>query len=309
MGVRVADDVRLALLIPGGHGQLGQELTALGVGRGDVWSPGSTELDITDQSAVAAAVTELVDSARATGARPVVINAAAYTAVDAAETDVERARAVNAVAPGLLASACARHGVPLVQVSTDYVFAGSASRPYEPDDPTDPRSVYGRSKLAGERAVLTSSPDAWVVRTAWVYGAVGGNFVRTIIRLERERDTVSVVSDQYGSPTWSADLARGLMELAGRLATGRGPSRRVLHCAGGGEATWFLLARAVFEELGADPARVMPCGTVDFPRPAPRPVYSVLSGAAWTAEGLPPLRPWRQALSAFFREHGRDLAR
>jgi dTDP-4-dehydrorhamnose reductase len=224
-----------------------------------------------------------------------VINAAAYTAVDAAETDEERAFAVNATGPGLLAAACARHDVPLFHVSTDYVFPGDAARPYEPSDETGPRSAYGRTKLAGERQVRATWHRSWVVRTAWVYGASGGNFVKTIARLEKERDELSVVDDQRGSPTWSADLAAGLLELA-RVQ----PAQRVLHATGGGETTWFGFARAIFEELGADPERVKPCGTADFPRPASRPAYSVLSGQAWRDAGLTPLPGWRDALSTAF---------
>ena len=162
--------------------------------------------------------------------------------------------------------------MPLIHVSTDYVFPGDASRPYEPGDPTGPRTAYGRTKLAGERAVLSSSCQGYVVRTAWVYGATGSNFVRTTARLQRSHETVSVVDDQHGSPTWSADLARGLLELAGR--TGQVPPG-VLHCTNAGSTTWYGLARAVFSELGADPDRVRPCTSADFPRPAPRPGYSV----------------------------------
>jgi dTDP-4-dehydrorhamnose reductase len=289
----------LALLIPGGHGQLGSDLATLGSEYGTVHAPGSAELDVTDVAAVRDAVAHLVDTARAGGARPVVVNAAAYTAVDAAESDVDGATAVNSLAPGLLAEACARNAVPLLHVSTDYVFAGDASTPYEPDAPTGPRTIYGRTKLAGEQAVLAAGADAWVVRTSWVYGATGKNFVKTMARLERQRDTLSVVDDQHGSPTWSAQLAAGLLELAERAAAGRGPARRVLHCAGAGQTTWCGLARAVFAELGADPERVRPCATEDYPLPTPRPAYSVLSCAAWAEAGLTPLPDWRDALTAF----------
>lgn len=294
---------RLALLVPGGHGQLGHDLAAAGVCYGTVSAPGSAEMDVTDQRSIVRALDELLATAAETGARPVVCNAAAYTAVDAAESDVERAEAVNAVGPGLLAAACAASGIPLLHVSTDYVFPGDADRPYEPDDPTGPRSVYGRTKLAGERAVLAAGPRCWVVRTAWVYGAHGGNFVRTIARLLRDRPELSVVDDQSGSPTWSADLAAGLLELAGRVAGGDGPARRTLHCTAAGHTTWFGLARALLAELGDDTDRVKPCGTMDFPRPAPRPGYSVLSGTAWRAAGLRPLRPWRDALAEFVARH------
>ncbi|GAA1346846.1 dTDP-4-dehydrorhamnose reductase [Saccharothrix algeriensis] len=289
----------IALLVPGGRGQLGHDLVAAAPAGALVHAPSSAELDLTDASAVSDAVASFASAARDGGARPVVVNAAAYTAVDAAETDEDRAFAVNAAGPGLLAASCREHGVPLVHVSTDYVFPGDATRPYEPDDETGPRSAYGRTKLAGERRVLREWERSWVVRTAWVYGAGGPNFVKTIARLAGERDVLSVVDDQRGSPTWALDLATGLVELAGLVARG-GPAARVLHATGGGETTWCGFARAVFAELGADPERVRPCGTADFPRPAPRPAYSVLSGAAWAAAGLTPLRPWREALGAAF---------
>ncbi|MBW4716217.1 dTDP-4-dehydrorhamnose reductase [Saccharothrix obliqua] len=289
----------LALLVPGGKGQLGHDLLAAAPADGLVHAPSSAELDVTDGGAVADAVASIAATARDGGLRPVVVNAAAYTAVDRAEEDEDRAFAVNAVGPGLLAAACREHNVPLLHVSTDYVFPGDGSRPYEPADETGPRSAYGRTKLAGEQRVLAEWERSWVVRTAWVYGASGHNFVKTIIRLAGEREELSVVDDQRGSPTWSLDLAAGLVELAGR-AVRTGPRARVLHATGGGETTWWGFARAIFEELGADPERVRPSATSDFPRPAPRPAYSVLSGHAWAAAGLTPLRPWRDALHAAF---------
>ena len=290
---------RLAVLVPGGRGQLGSELRRLFAGTRDclLHAPGSAELDLADPEAVLDAVDSFAETARDAELRPVVINAAAYTAVDAAEDDPARAAAVNTTGPGTLAKECAARGLPLVHVSTDYVFAGDGDTPYEPEDETGPKTVYGRTKLDGERAVLDAGGEAWVVRSAWIYGATGGNFVKTMVRLAAERDTVSVVDDQLGSPTWAADLARGLVDVAGRVAERRGPRRRVLHCTNSGEVTWFGFARAVFEETGRDPARVLPCTTADYPRPAPRPAYSVLSGAAWQAEGLTPLRPWREALT------------
>lgn len=279
---------RLALLVTGARGQLGSAVAEQARAAGhSVTVVGSAELDVTDADAVEDAVATLHG-----GARAVVINCAAHTAVDAAETDVAAAAAVNEDGPANLAAACARHGVQLVHVSTDYVFAGDATVPYEPGDATAPRSVYGRTKLAGERAVLAALPGAHVVRTAWVYGRHGSNFVSTMVRLEREHATVRVVDDQRGSPTWTADLAAGLVELAGRADLPGG----VLHATNSGSTTWYEFARAVFTEVGADPGRVQPCGTAEFPRPAPRPQYSVLSGAAWTAAGLTPLRPWREAL-------------
>ncbi|MEV0064982.1 dTDP-4-dehydrorhamnose reductase [Amycolatopsis sp. NPDC050768] len=293
--------MRLALLVPGGSGQLGRDLAALAGPEVEVVAPSSAELDLRSAGEVVRALDALVSRAAASGAAPVVVNAAAYTAVDAAEQDEVRAFGVNADGPRVLAAVCSSRRVPLVHVSTDYVFPGDASRPYEVTDELGPKSAYGRTKAAGEDAVLGSGASAWVVRTSWVYGKSGANFVKTIQRLEGEKDQLTVVDDQVGSPTWSADLAGGLVELAGRIAAGEGPSSRVLHCTGEGEVTWCGFAKAIFEEIGADPERVRPCTTEEFPRPAPRPAYSVLSNASWREAGLTPLRPWREALAEYFR--------
>ncbi|MEA5365834.1 dTDP-4-dehydrorhamnose reductase [Amycolatopsis sp., V23-08] len=292
--------VRLTVLVPGGSGQLGRDLAALASDDVDVVAPGSAELDVTQTGQVLAAVGALADRARESGSAPVVINAAAYTAVDAAETDEERAFAVNADGPRVLAAACAARRVPLIHVSTDYVFPGDASAPYEPSDELGPRSAYGRTKAAGEDAVLGSGASSWVVRTGWLYGRSGTNFVKTMARLEASNPELSVVDDQVGGPTWTADLAAGLLELASRAATGDGPEQRILHCTNAGSVSWCGFARAVFTHLGADPARVKPCTTEEFPRPAPRPAYSVLSPASWKEAWLTPLRPWEEALDAYF---------
>jgi dTDP-4-dehydrorhamnose reductase len=281
-------------LVTGARGQLGTDLcrvlAAAGVQGDQLLALGSDQLDITSSASVQAVFSDFEPG--------LVINAAAYTAVDQAETEEERAFAVNAGGPALLAAAAARTGARLLQVSTDYVFAGDAGQPYPVDAAPDPRSAYGRTKLAGEQAVRELAPEhAYVVRTAWVYGATGSNFVKTMARLEQARDTIEVVDDQRGSPTWSADLARGLVALAGSTAR---PG--VYHCTGSGETSWFGLARAVFEELGADPGRVHPTTTEKFPRPAPRPAYSVLSDQAWREAGLTPMPHWRAALRRAFAE-------
>lgn len=282
------------LLVTGGQGQLGRHVAAAATGSFDrVAAPGSAELDITEPEAVDRAVATFVQTAGL-----VVLNTAAYTAVDRAESDPERAHAVNADGPAHLAAACARHGAHLIQVSTDYVFAGDHAQPYRIGDPPGPRTVYGRSKLAGEKAVLESGARVHVVRTAWLYGRCGRNFVTTMARLERERDTVAVVDDQYGCPTSSVDLAGGLVALA-RAAEGVTPG--VLHFVNTGSTSWYGLARAVFTELGADPERVRPCSTDQFPRPAPRPANSVLDISAWVAAGLPAPRHWRHALGEAIR--------
>jgi len=287
-----------SLLITGARGQLGSELVAAARAAGiPARAFGSRKFDITDPDSVDAALTSFARTATAddvTG-RAVVINAAAYTAVDDAESDPDVAYAVNAAGPTHLAQAAARLGLGLIQISTDYVFAGDGTRPYEVDDPTGPLSVYGSSKLAGEQAVLEAYPEAQVVRTAWIWGASGSNFVKTMAKLESTRPTVRVVNDQRGTPTYAPDLAGALLQLAGADLPGG-----VLHVTNAGETTWFDFARAIFIELGADPQRVLPTTTANFPRPAPRPAYAVLSLAAWVAAGLTPLRDWRAALSAAF---------
>jgi dTDP-4-dehydrorhamnose reductase len=293
----------LALLIPGGTGQLGHELAARAPSGAQVQAPGSADLDITNAGAVVEAVKTLASAARSADLPPVVVNAAAYTAVDAAESDANRAFAVNADGPRMLAAACSAHGVPLVHVSTDYVFPGDADRPYATDAALGPHSVYGVTKAAGEEAVLGSGARAWVVRTSWVYGAHGKNFVKTIAGLASSRTELSVVDDQRGAPTWARDLADGLLELAGIVAAGKEPPP-VLHATAGGDTTWCGFARAIFEELGLDPARVKPSTTAENPRPAARPAYSVLSGEEWRTAGLTPLRSWRAALTAAFAADG-----
>jgi dTDP-4-dehydrorhamnose reductase len=288
-------------MVTGAGGALGTDLVARLARRPDdaVVAVTRAELDVTDEGAVRDAVQSW---ARAGEGRAVLLNAAAHTAVDLAETDPEAAaaaHAANAVAPGLLAAACAEVDATMVHVSTDYVFAGDDPTPREPDDPVAPAGVYARTKLEGEQRVRAALPDAHhIVRTAWVYGGTGANFVRTMARLSRQRETLEVVDDQHGSPTWSADLADGLIALG---ASGASPGIR--HATGGGETTWCGLARAVFVELGADPDRVRPTTTAAFPRPAPRPAYSVLSDASWRAAGLPPLPHWRAALSAAVTRH------
>ncbi|NIL75464.1 dTDP-4-dehydrorhamnose reductase [Rhodococcus sp. B10] len=281
------------ILVTGAGGQLGRQVVALAGDRSDVdrvIGVTSGDLDITDATSVADAVEPGL----------VVVNCAAYTAVDAAETDFERALAVNAHGPRNLAEACARASATLIHVSTDYVFDGSADAPYETDAATGPRSAYGRTKLAGEHAVLRALPSASVVRTAWVYTGDGADFVSTMRRLERERETVTVVDDQTGSPTYARDLAGGLLELA----TAPRPAGPILHLTNSGTATWYDLARAVFAGVGADPDRVRPCSSAEFVRPAPRPSYSVLSGAEWERAGLTPLRDWRDALDDALRAVG-----
>jgi dTDP-4-dehydrorhamnose reductase len=274
------------IVITGAGGQVGRFLAAEAGRRSlDLLALTSAQWDITDDHA----------AERIVAPGDVVVNCAAYTAVDAAERDPERAHAVNAAGPGIVARACAAAGARMIHISTDYVFSGSfggAPRPYDVDDATGPLSVYGKTKLAGERAVHAALPDAHVVRTAWVYTGDGSDFVGTMRKLAAGSEPVNMVVDQIGSPTYVADLVSALLEIAEHPAT---PS--LLHIANDGAASRFEQARAVFDGVGADPERVRPVSTEDSPRPAPRPPYSALSGRAATAAGLAPLRPWRDALA------------
>lgn len=272
-------------LILGGAGQLGRDLQDV-LADQDATALDLPDIDITDRESIAAAF-DAHDP-------DVVVNAAAYTAVDAAEDDEQTATLVNGTGPGLLAAACAvRPTIRLVQVSTDYVFAGDATVPYPEAASPDPRSAYGRSKLLGERLVRSELPDrSFIVRTAWLYGQHGANFVKTMLRLESERDTVAVVDDQIGQPTWSHDLARQI-----RTLVESGAPAGIYHGTNSGETSWFGFTREIFRLVGADPERVRPTTTDDFPRPAPRPAFSVLGHDAWTQVGLPEMRTWDEALS------------
>lgn len=226
----------------------------------------------------------------------VVVNCAAFTQVDKAETGPERAHAVNVTGAGNVAQACARAGASLIHLSTDYVFSGrfpGAPHPYDIDDETGPLSVYGRTKLLGEQAVLAALPSAYVVRTAWIYeGGDGKDFAAVMRRAAAGTDTVDVVADQIGSPTYVGDLCRALLQIADGGV--RGP---VLHAANDGAVSRFEQARAVFSLLGADSSRVRPVTSDRHPRPAPRPSYSALSAAGSARAGLTPLRGWREALA------------
>lgn len=274
-------------LVTGAGGMLGQDMVDELRRRGEhVTGRDHAALDITRK--------EDVDRAFARHRPDTVVNCAGYTAVDDAEHDEASALHVNGDGPRLLARACAAHDARLIHVSTDYVFAGDAHTPYPEDHPPAPRTAYGRTKLAGEHAVRDELPTASaVVRTAWLYGVHGRSFVRTMIELEAHRDNVDVVDDQRGQPTWTADVAARIADLGphvGRDATG------VFHATSSGEATWYELAREVFQLLGADPDRVRPVSSEAFARPAPRPAYSALAHGRWRRIGLAPPRDWRAAL-------------
>ncbi|KQQ29111.1 NAD(P)-dependent oxidoreductase [Frondihabitans sp. Leaf304] len=261
---------------------LGTDLVEALFGR-DVTVLGRADLDVTDRAAVLDAVE----------GHDVVFNAAAYTKVDDAETHEDEALLVNGTAVELLAEATATHGAKLVTVSTDYVFDGQATEPYAETTPLDPLNAYGRTKAAGEIAALAVNPaGAYVVRTAWLYGQHGPNFAATMLRLAASHDTVTVVNDQVGQPTWTSDLAAQLVALVDADAPAG-----IYHGTNSGRASWFDFARAVFSEAGLDPERVLPTDSAAFVRPAPRPAFSVLGHDAWAAAGLAPMRSWQEALA------------
>jgi dTDP-4-dehydrorhamnose reductase len=278
-------------LVTGAAGMLGRDLTALlaaAPGGEQVTPLARADLEITDPVAVHAALDKYQPG--------VVVNCAAWTAVDNAEAHEDAALAVNGTAVALLAAACAERDLTLVQVSTDYVFDGTARQPYREDHPTAPRTAYGRTKLAGERAVRAALPRAsYVVRTAWLYGAHGKSFVATMIGRARAASPISVVDDQRGQPTWTADVARQIHALV----TAGAPAG-VYHATSAGDTTWCGLAREVYAKAGADPALVSPTTTAAYPRPAPRPAYGVLGHDAWAAANVKPIGDWRDALDRAF---------
>jgi dTDP-4-dehydrorhamnose reductase len=270
-------------LIIGAGGMLGHDLAAALAGR-DVVALARADLDITDLESVRAA----------TRGTDVVINAAAYTRVDDAESEETAAFAINATGAGNVALAAAESGAILVHYSTDYVFDGTATTPYPEDHPTHPVTAYGRTKAAGERLVLERGPErTFLLRTAYLYGEHGPNFTKTMLRLAADNETVSVVTDQVGQPTWTADVAEQTLAL---LDADTAPG--VYHATNSGSASWFEFARAIFETAGLDSERVLPTDSEHYVQRAPRPKYSVLGHHAWTTAGLAEPRDWREALRA-----------
>ncbi|MBA3896754.1 MAG: dTDP-4-dehydrorhamnose reductase [Sphingomonadaceae bacterium] len=273
-------------LIAGSGGQLGRALVAAAPKDVTVVAPPEVEFDITDATRVSRIV-------EASGC-DILINAAAYTAVDKSESDEAAARRINVDAVRTLAAAASRAGMRFVHVSTDFIFDGTASTPYPPEAEPNPLGVYGRTKLDGERAALEVCPDTLIVRTAWVYAAEGGNFVHTMLRLMAERDELRVVADQIGTPTHAATLARTIWTLLAEHAAG------VYHCTDAGVASWYDFAVAIRDEARAldlldHNVVVLPIRTVDYSTPARRPPYSVLDKTkTWDLTG--PARHWREEL-------------
>ncbi|MDX3311045.1 dTDP-4-dehydrorhamnose reductase [Streptomyces sp. NPDC054884] len=275
-------------LLTGSGGMLGRDLTEMisAGGARSLTALTRQDLDVTDAAAVRAAVAD----------HDVVVNAAAWTDVDGAEAEEAAATRINGEGPRMLAEACADSGAVLIQVSTDYVFPGNATEPYRHDAPTSPVNAYGRGKLVGEQAVTELLPEhGYVVRTAWLYGAHGRNFVATMLNLAEQRETVDVVDDQLGQPTWTVALARQITEL-GESAVAGGAPAGVYHGTASGTGTWFDLARAAFELTGLDPERVRPTTSEKFVRPARRPAYSVLAHDRWAEAGVAVQPHWRNQL-------------
>ncbi|HYE29642.1 MAG TPA: dTDP-4-dehydrorhamnose reductase [Allosphingosinicella sp.] len=286
----------MRILVTGERGQLARSLAARAAGATglSLLSVGRPELDLERPDSIERAV-------RA-AAPDVVVNAAAYTAVDRAEDEPDRAFRINAEAAGELAAAARRRGARFVQLSTDYVFDGTRDRAYDESAPTGPLGVYGRSKLEGEQRVSEANPDHLILRTAWVYSPFGRNFVTTMLALAAERDEVAVVADQRGSPTAAADLADGILALLrawrDRPEAGLGGT---YHLAGTGTASWFEFAEAIFRESaarGLPAARVKPIGSAEWPTRAPRPAHSVLDSGRFARDFGYRAPPWPRSTAA-----------
>ncbi|MEA3075112.1 MAG: dTDP-4-dehydrorhamnose reductase [Actinomycetota bacterium] len=280
--------IALRVLVTGAGGQLGTEVVRAFSGderRFSVVACDRSTLDLGSRDSVLSAITSVAPDA--------VVHCGAWTAVDACENDPDRALAVNALGTRHVQDGCRVAGARLLYVSTDYVFDGLASAPYDEWSSVGPATAYGRSKLGGESEV---DPGNTIVRTSWVCGASGSNFVKTMLRLAGERESVSVVDDQVGSPSFTPDLAGVLRDLVVARLPG------LYHVTNSGSTSWFGLAQATFAAAGLDPARVLPISTVDYPTPAPRPAYSVLDNAALRLQGWPLLADWHEPLDRLVKE-------
>ncbi len=289
-----------AVLLTGAGGQLGMDVSAaLRVRALNTLNLRREGLDVTDKDAVQRAITE--------AAPAVLINCSAYTKVDMAETEQKQAFAVNETGAANLAAACQKTGTLLIHISTDFVFDGTKTVPYKEEEPTNPLGVYGKSKLAGEEAIRELCPPHIIIRTSWLYGTHGGNFVKTMLRLAGERETLQVVSDQRGTPTWSADLARVIAVIAEAVKEGKTPASGIYHYSDAGTASWFEFALAIVEEargLGKTLKckSVKPIPTSAYPTPAPRPAYSVLDTTKIKDTLKLDIPKWRRSLIKMLTE-------
>ncbi len=278
----------MRILITGANGQLGFELARALAPHGEVVATDLAQLDLADASAIVACTRKVAPA--------LIVNAAAYTAVDRAESEAEAARAINAIAPGVLAEEAKRLGATLIHYSTDYVFDGTRTTPYDESAATGPLNVYGATKLEGERAIAATGANALVFRTSWVYGLRGSNFLRTIRRLAAERDEITVVADQTGTPNWCRALATATVRV---VAQGRqfGAERTGLyHLSARGSTTWYEFARAIVGDV--ERPRIVPIATAAYPTPARRPAYGVLATAKFERTFGFALADWRETLAA-----------
>lgn len=276
------------VLVTGAGGQLGQEFVRLDVPGIQFVGVDRQVMDITDSVQCVQVMERIVPDT--------VIHCAAYTAVDRVETDEERAWQINAVGTENVARAAEAIGAKLCYISTDYVFDGNETQPYLENASTAPQTVYGRTKLAGEKLAQELCSQVFIVRTSWLYGYYGNNFVNTMLRLGQHHQELKVVNDQTGSPTYTLDIVKFIAELVQTHQYG------VYHASNSGSCTWYDFARAIFEEAGLNnKITVIPCQTKEFPRPAPRPAYSVLAHDALLRAGFEPMRHWRAALKEFLK--------
>jgi dTDP-4-dehydrorhamnose reductase len=305
-----SQDGQTNILLVGARGQVGQALLKTLAPLGPVTAVSRHDLDLTDLAAIATQVEKT--------APQLIVNAAAYTAVDKAESEPDLAHRINAEAPQALAQSAAQCGATLVHISTDYVFAGQAGSPQRENDPTGPLSVYGKTKLAGEEAIRAALDRHIILRTAWVYGAQGkGNFLKTMLKLGKDRETLSVVADQVGSPTWASDIAEAIAQLSRQLnlsnspldSSAKGPTNfGTYHYTNSGVASWYDFALAIFQEAKAlgiplQVQTVNPITTADYPTPARRPAYSVLA-CQKIAQALGQSPPhWRESLQTMLKAY------
>ena len=273
----------MKILIIGANGMLGSDLKEV-LKSHELILTGSKDLDITDQNKVYQFISEKSPD--------IVINAAAYTAVDNCETHYNDAYAVNALGPKYLAIACKNNNIPLIHISTDYVFEGNKKSPLVEEDKLGPRTVYGKTKLEGEKFIQENCKKYFIIRTAWLFGINGKNFVQIMLNLSKNQKEIRVVNDQIGSPTSNYDLSKSIKELLNSDKYG------IYHLTNKGECSWYEFAKKIFELSKID-IKVIPISTEEYPRPAPRPHYSVLNNQKWINSGFTPMRNYEDALNEY----------